>query len=47
MVEPGDLELRIGTSSEDVREVVRVHLTGPIREVDGTRALTSVVTLEP
>ena len=47
VVEPGELELRIGTSSGDIREVVKVHLTGPIREVDGTRALTSVVALEP
>ena len=43
VVEPGDLELRLATSSRDVREVVRLRLTGPVRRPGGTRALTTTV----
>ncbi|MFF3203092.1 glycoside hydrolase family 3 N-terminal domain-containing protein [Streptomyces sp. NPDC002962] len=39
VVEPGDLELRLGTSSGQVREVARVRLTGPVREVGAERRL--------
>ncbi|MGW0870371.1 beta-xylosidase/alpha-l-arabinosidase [Streptomyces sp. NPDC002740] len=39
VVEPGDLELRLGTSSGQVREVARVRLAGPVREVGAERKL--------
>ncbi|GGR97507.1 beta-glucosidase [Streptomyces humidus] len=39
IVEPGALELRLGASSADVREVARVRLTGPAREVGVERRL--------
>lgn len=39
VVEPGDLELRLGTSSGQVREVARVRLAGPVREVGAERRL--------
>jgi beta-xylosidase len=44
IVEPGEIELRLSTSSADVREVVRLRLTGPIRQVGFGRTLTTVVT---
>ena len=43
VVEPGDLELRLSTSSRDVRHVVRLRLTGPVRRLDGARVLTTAV----
>jgi beta-xylosidase len=43
IVEPGDIELRLSTSSADVREVVRLRLTGPTRQVDFRRTLTALV----
>jgi beta-xylosidase len=46
IVEPGELELRIGASSGDIRFALPVTLTGPVREVDHTRVLRSVVTVE-
>ncbi|RFC77041.1 glycoside hydrolase family 3 N-terminal domain-containing protein [Streptomyces sp. AcE210] len=39
IVEPGELELRLGASSTDVRLTARVTLTGPVRAVDHTRRL--------
>ncbi|MEU7315881.1 glycoside hydrolase family 3 N-terminal domain-containing protein [Streptomyces sp. NPDC007083] len=39
IIEPGDLELRLGTSSTDPRFTVPVTLTGPVRAVDHTRRL--------
>ncbi|MGV9556546.1 beta-xylosidase/alpha-l-arabinosidase [Streptomyces sp. NPDC003401] len=39
VVEPGDLELRLGTSSADVRHTARLSLTGPVRETGPDRRL--------
>ncbi|WP_327317288.1 glycoside hydrolase family 3 N-terminal domain-containing protein [Streptomyces sp. NBC_01235] len=39
VVEPGALELRLGTSSADARETARLRLTGPVREVGTGRRL--------
>ncbi|MFF9057411.1 glycoside hydrolase family 3 N-terminal domain-containing protein [Streptomyces sp. NPDC014882] len=39
VVEPGDLELRLGTSSADVRHTARLTLTGPVRETGPDRRL--------
>ncbi|MFC9288308.1 glycoside hydrolase family 3 N-terminal domain-containing protein [Streptomyces sp. NPDC057052] len=39
VVEPGDLELRLGASSADVRHTVRLSLTGPVREPGPDRRL--------
>jgi beta-xylosidase len=39
VVEPGELELRLGASSTDLRLTVAATLTGPVREVDHTRRL--------
>jgi beta-xylosidase len=41
LVEPGDLELRFGASSGDIRHTVRVRLTGPERFVGHRRRMTS------
>lgn len=43
IVEPGDLELRLSRSSEDVRHVVRLILGGHERVVDHNRQLTTPV----
>ena len=43
IVEPGDVELRLSTSSADAREVLRLRLTGPLRRVGFGRTLTAVV----
>ncbi|WP_155374235.1 beta-xylosidase/alpha-l-arabinosidase [Catellatospora vulcania] len=45
IVEPGDLELRLGASSADIRHTVRVRLEGPERVVGHLRKMTSEVTL--
>ncbi|GAA1374739.1 glycoside hydrolase family 3 N-terminal domain-containing protein [Catellatospora chokoriensis] len=45
IVEPGDLELRLGASSADIRHTVRVRLHGPERVVGHQRKMTSEVTL--
>jgi len=42
VVEPGDLELRLGASSADPRLTATVTLTGPERSVDHTRRLHAV-----
>ncbi|KRC95841.1 MULTISPECIES: glycoside hydrolase family 3 N-terminal domain-containing protein [unclassified Streptomyces] len=39
VVEPGDLELRLGASSADVRATARLRLTGPVREAGAGRRL--------
>ncbi|MDT0277120.1 beta-xylosidase/alpha-l-arabinosidase [Blastococcus goldschmidtiae] len=39
IVEPGEVELRVGASSADVREVLRYTLTGPCRTVGADRRL--------
>lgn len=39
IVEPGELELRLGASSTDVRLTATATLTGPVRRVDHTREL--------
>jgi beta-xylosidase len=45
IVEPGDVELRLSTSSADVRETVRLRLVGPTRTVGFDRTLTAAVTV--
>ncbi|MHA7987462.1 beta-xylosidase/alpha-l-arabinosidase [Rathayibacter sp. CAU 1779] len=45
VVEPGDLELRLGASSGDIRFGLPVTLTGPVRRVDHTRTLRVPVTI--
>jgi beta-xylosidase len=45
VVEPGDVELRLSTSSADVRETVRLRLVGPTRTVGYDRVLTATVAL--
>ncbi|WP_329460364.1 beta-glucosidase family protein [Streptomyces sp. NBC_01497] len=47
IVEPGALELRLATSAADsgVRLRAAAELTGPVREVDHTRALHAAVTV--
>ncbi len=47
IVEPGELELSVGRSSAELVSAARVRLTGPMREVDHTRALHPVVGAEP
>ncbi|WP_216590816.1 glycoside hydrolase family 3 N-terminal domain-containing protein [Streptomyces brasiliscabiei] len=50
VVEPGALELRLGTSSADIHHRVRLTLPGPVREVGPDRRLhcgTEVRTVEP
>jgi beta-glucosidase len=46
-VDPGEVELRVGVSSADIRAVIAVTLTGPRREVGFDRALRPAVTLLP
>jgi beta-xylosidase len=46
-VEPGEVELRIGASSADIRAVLPVTLTGPRRAAGYDRVLYPVVTLLP
>ncbi|MFJ8084882.1 glycoside hydrolase family 3 N-terminal domain-containing protein [Streptomyces sp. NPDC096205] len=46
IVEPGDLELRVGASSTDVRHTARLRLTGDTRVLDGTRRLRCEVTAQ-
>jgi beta-xylosidase len=45
VVEPGKLELRLGSSCTDIRHTVAVQLVGPERVVDHTRRLTTEVTI--
>ncbi|MFG2626626.1 glycoside hydrolase family 3 N-terminal domain-containing protein [Streptomyces sp. NPDC048473] len=48
VVEPGDLELRLATSSavSDIRQTVRLRLTGPERTVDHRRRLVCETAVE-
>lgn len=46
VVEPGQLELRLGTSSADTRYTVAVELVGPERAVGHERQLTTEVTID-
>ncbi|MFD4943181.1 glycoside hydrolase family 3 N-terminal domain-containing protein [Streptomyces sp. NPDC058239] len=48
IVEPGDLELRLATSSavSDIRQTVRLRLTGPERTVDHRRRLVCETAVE-
>lgn len=46
LVEPGELELRLAASSTDTRLIARAVLTGPVREVDHTRALHALIRRE-
>jgi len=46
-VDPGEVELRIGASSADIRETLRCTLTGPRREVGFDRVLNPAITLLP
>ncbi|MFD1715452.1 beta-glucosidase [Amnibacterium flavum] len=39
VVEPGEIELQLGASSEDIRHTAVTELTGPLRHVDHTREL--------
>jgi beta-xylosidase len=43
VVEPGELQLRLGSSSTDTRHTVAVRLVGEEREVDHGRRLTAGV----
>jgi beta-xylosidase len=45
VVEPGELELRLGASSGDIRFTLPVTLTGPVRTVDHLRTLRSRVSI--
>ncbi|MGY2003820.1 beta-xylosidase/alpha-l-arabinosidase [Blastococcus sp. SYSU DS1024] len=47
IVEPGELVLAVGTSSEDLPLHARVRLTGPVREVGPDRVLTTPVEVAP
>lgn len=47
VVEPGDIELRLGPSSGEARHVVRARLTGPERVVGHDRRMTAGTTAEP
>jgi beta-glucosidase len=46
IVEPGGVELWVGASSTDIREVLPLELVGPVRMVGVERALEPVVTVE-
>ena len=46
IVEPGEVELWVGASSADIREVLPLELVGPTRVVGVDRALEPVVTVE-
>ncbi|KAD3515074.1 glycosyl hydrolase [Arthrobacter yangruifuii] len=47
IVEPGELELRLGVSSTDIRATAGVTLTGTVREVDHTRRLHCPAEVSP
>jgi beta-glucosidase len=47
IVEPGDVELRLGRSSGDVVAVLPLRLVGPEREVGHRRRLLSLASVEP
>ena len=45
VVEPGELELRLGASCTDIRHTLQVKLVGPERVVDHRRRLTAEVSI--
>jgi hypothetical protein len=47
IVEPGDLEVMVGTSSADLPCRGTVRLTGPVREVGAGRRLVTPVSVQP
>ena len=47
LVEPGEVELRVGTSSADIRAVLPFELVGHGREVGADRVLEPTVVVEP
>jgi beta-xylosidase len=47
LVEPGDIELRLGASGVDIRHTVAARLTGPERVVDRHRRMVADVTVTP
>ena len=46
VVEPGYVELRVGASSEDIRQVLNLNLTVPRQTVGFDRILTPQRTVE-
>jgi beta-xylosidase len=44
-VDPGEVELRVGASSADIRKTINVRMTGPRREVGFDRVMTAEVTV--
>lgn len=46
VVEPGAMDLMVGTSSEDIRFTEEIHLTGSAADVMGRRAYTAEVSVE-
>jgi beta-xylosidase len=47
IVEPGEIELRLGASSADIRHTATVRLIGPVRRVDHHRRRHCDVAVEP
>lgn len=47
LVEPGDIDVLVGASSEDIRARGSFELTGPVRRVGADRALLTRVALAP
>jgi hypothetical protein len=47
MVEPGAIELYVGSSSTDVRSAATLELRGPARTVRGKRRLITSVRVQP
>jgi Fibronectin type III-like domain len=47
IVEPGDVEVLVGTSAADLPCRATVRLTGPVREVGHDRRLVTPVELSP
>ncbi len=46
-VDPGEIELRVGASSADIRHVAKLTMTGDRREPDPRRVLLPEITLRP
>lgn len=46
LVEPGEVELRVGASSADIRAVLPLEMVGSTRQVGAERVLEPVVTVE-
>lgn len=46
VVEPGAMDLMVGTSSEDIRFTKEIHLTGEAADVMGRRAYTAEAVVE-